>query len=223
MILVHHLENSRSQRVLFLLEELGLEYDLKHYRRHPKTMLGPESLHKVHPLGKSPIIQDGDRVVAESGAIIDYVLDVYGDGRLVPEAPSDDHLRYRYWMHYAEGSLMPLVVMKLVFDRLSGPPMPLFLRPAAFAISRGVISTFVGPRLDQNLVFIEGELGQSPWFAGSELTAADIQMSFPLEAALTRVPRPERFPKIRSFVERFQALPAYQRALERGGPYAYAL
>jgi glutathione S-transferase len=221
MITVHHLEDSRSQRVLWLLEELGLDYEIRRYERDPETMLGPESLKRVHPLGKSPVIEDDGRVVAESGAIIEYLVQRHGDGRLAPPAGTDEHLRYTYWLHYAEGTLMPLFVMGLVFERLSGPPMPLLLRPVGGLIGAGVRKSFIEPRLGENLAFIEDELGRSTWFAGEELSGADVQMSFPLEAAASRG-GVDDYPRIRAFVERVHARPAYRRALERGGPYSYA-
>lgn len=221
MITVHHLEDSRSQRVLWLLEELGVDYEIKLYKRDPKTMLGPESLKQIHPLGKSPVLEDDGRAIAESGAIIDYLVEHYGDGRLIPPAGSDERLAYTYWLHYSEGSLMPLMLLKLIFDRLAYPPMPLVMRPAAALIAMGVKGKFVAPRLKDQLDFIEGELAKSTWFAGDEFTAADIQMSFPLEAAVARNAIGEDRPNIRNFVKTIHARPAYQRALERGGPYAY--
>lgn len=221
MITVHHLEDSRSQRVLWLLEELGVDYEIKLYKRDPKTMLGPESLKQIHPLGKSPVLEDDGRAIAESGAIIEYLVEHYGDGRLIPPAGSDERLAYTYWLHYSEGSLMPLMLLKLIFDRLAYPPMPLVMRPAAALIAMGVKGKFVAPRLKDQLDFIEGELAKSTWFAGDEFTAADIQMSFPLEAAVARNAIGEDRPNIRNFVKTIHARPAYQKALERGGPYAY--
>lgn len=221
MITVHHLEDSRSQRVLWLLEELGVDYEIKLYKRDPKTMLGPESLKQIHPLGKSPVLEDDGRAIAESGAVIDYLVEHYGDGRLIPPAGSDERLAYTYWLHYSEGSLMPLMLLKLIFDRLAYPPMPLVMRPAAALIAMGVKGKFVAPRLKDQLDFIEGELAKSTWFAGDEFTAADIQMSFPLEAAVARNAIGEDRPNIRNFVKTIHARPAYQKALERGGPYAY--
>lgn len=222
MIVVHHLEDSRSQRVLWLLEELDLAYEIRHYKRDPDTMLAPDSLRQVHPLGKSPVIEDDGRVVAESGAIIEYLVGRYGEGRLIPAADSDDRLRYTYWLHYAEGSLMPLLLLKLIFDRLSQPPMPLLLRPVAGLIAKGVTKSFVTPRLDQHLDFLESELARSTWFAGEELSGADIQLSFPLEAAASRAGLGDSRPRLKDFVERVHARPAYRRALERGGPYSFA-
>ncbi len=222
MITVHHLENSRSQRVLWLLEELGLEYRIKRYERDPATMMGPNTLKKVHPLGKSPVIKDQGKVIAESGAIIEYLIGHYGDGRLIPPPGSDERLAYTYWLHYAEGSLMPMLLLKLVFDRFAHPPMPLVMRPVAAVIAVGVKAKFVTPRLNEHLDFIEAELGKSVWFAGDRLTGADIQMSFPLEAAVARGAVGDDRPNIRAFVERVHERPAYQEALKRGGEYDYA-
>ncbi len=219
MITVHHLENSRSQRVLWLLEELGLSYDIRHYKRDRKTMLAPPELREVHPLGKSPVITDGRTTVAESGAIIEYLLDAHGGGRLRPETGSDDFLRYRYWLHFAEGSAMPPLLMKLVFDRVRGAPMPFFVKPIARAIADKVTTGFIAPNLRAQLDFMEAELSARAWFAGQAFTAADVQMSFPLEAAAARGGLDERYPKLRDWLARIHARPAYRRALERGGPY----
>jgi glutathione S-transferase len=222
MVTVHHLEDSRSQRVLWLLEELGVEYEIELHKRDPRTMLGPDSLRQIHPLGKSPVVEDGERSIAESGAIIEYLVGQYGNGRLIPAEGSDERLAYTYWLHYAEGSLMPMMLLKLIFDRLAHPPMPLVMRPAAALIALGVKGKFITPRLKDQLDFIEGELAKSTWFAGDKFTAADIQMSFPLEAAEARGAIGEDRPRIRQFVTRIHSRPAYKRALERGGPYAYA-
>ena len=219
MILVHHLNNSRSQRVLWLLEELGLAYDIKHYQRDPDTMLAPPSLRQVHPLGKSPVITDGEFTLAESGAIIEYLVDRYGAGRFVPPAGSPERLRYVYWLHYAEGSAMPVLLLKLIFDRIPKAPMPFFVRPIAKGIASKVMTGFIEPRLKLHLDYMEGELGKSTWFAGNEFTAADIQMSFPLEAATARGGLDAARPRLMAFLERIHARPAYQRALERGGKY----
>lgn len=219
MITVHHLENSRSQRILWLLEELELPYQIKRYARDPKTMLAPPELAAVHPLGKSPVITDGDVTVAESGAIIEYLVTRHGGGRLVPPAESTDRRRYTYWLHYAEGSLMPLMVMTLVFSRLNKPPMPRLMRPIAGAIAGGVQSRWLSPQIASHLAFIKGELAATGWFAGPTLTAADIQMSFPLEAAAARGGLDSRHPAIRDFLERVHARPAYRAALDKGGPY----
>ncbi|HEY0818232.1 MAG TPA: glutathione S-transferase [Rhizobacter sp.] len=222
MITVHHLNNSRSQRVLWLLEELGLPYEIKHYQRDPKTMLAPESLRQVHPLGKSPVITDDGVTVAESGAIIEYLVERYGNGRLVPPAGSPEKLRWRYWMHFAEGSAMPPLLMKLVFTTIERTKMPFFVKPIAKAISQKVQATVVDPNLTRQLDFMEAELGKSEWFAGNDFSAADIQMSFPLEASAQRAWLDASRPKLMAFLKRIHARPAYQRALERGGPYSFA-
>jgi glutathione S-transferase len=219
MIIVHHLNNSRSQRVLWLLEELGLDYEIKPYQRDPKTMLAPPSLKAVHPLGKSPVITDGDNTIAESGAIIEYLVQQYGDGRLVPAAGSKDRLRYTYWLHYAEGSAMPPLLMKLIFGRLDRPPMPALLRPLARSIANGVQRNYIDPQLKTHLDFLEAELGKSTWFAGEEFSAADIQMSFPLEASQSRGGLDASRPRLSAFLQRIHARPAYQRAIEKGGKY----
>jgi glutathione S-transferase len=222
MIVVHHLNNSRSQRILWLLEELGLEYEIKKYQRDPKTMLAPPELRAVHPLGKSPVITDGEATVAESGAIIEYLIGKYGAGRLAPPAGTPERLHYTYFLHYAEGSAMPPLLLKLVFDRVESGPAPFFVKPIARAIAGKVKDTFILPQLRQHLAFLEGELGKRAWFAGSEFSAADIQISFPLEAAASRAGLDRQYPKLQAFLERIHARPAYQRALERGGKYDYA-
>ena len=222
MIVVHHLENSRSQRVLWLLEELGLAYEIQHYQRNPKTMLAPPELMQVHPLGKSPVITDGDTVVAETGAIVEYLLDQYGEGRLRPEPGTPEHLRYRYWLHFAEGSAMPPLLMKLVFDSINTAPMPFFVKPVARAIGKKVMDLLVWPNLKRQFDFMEAELGRSTWFAGSRISAADIMMSFPLEAAAQRAGLDASRPKLKAFLERIHKRAAYQRAIERGGPYDFA-
>lgn len=218
MIIVHHLNNSRSQRVLWLLEELGAEYEVKRYERNPKTMLAPPELRKVHPLGKSPVITDGDLAVAESGAIIEYLCERYGSG-MAPAPGTPERLRYTYFLHYSEGSAMPPLLLKLVFDRIENGPVPFFIKPVARAIARRAKSSFVQPQIDQHLAFLESELAQREWFAGAEFSAADIQMSFPLEAAAARAGLDARHPRLLAFLERIHARPAYQRALERGGKY----
>jgi glutathione S-transferase len=220
MIVVHHLENSRSQRVLFMLEELGLEYEIIRYARDPDTQLAPPELARIHPLGHSPVITDGARTVAESGAILEYLAETYGGGRFVPPAGTEDRLRYTYFMHFAEGSAMPWLLLKLVFTTLPRKA-PLLLRPLVSAISSGVNQKLVEPQLRSIFGFLEGELAERDYFAGGEFTAADVQMSFPLEAAASRMDM-GRYPRLARYVERLHARPAYGRALERGGPYAYA-
>jgi glutathione S-transferase len=223
MIVVHHLNNSRSQRVLWLLEELGLEYEIKAYQRDRKTMLAPPELRAVHPLGKSPVITDqradGDITLAESGAILEYLAERYGAGRLAPAVAAPERLRYTYWMHFAEGSAMPPLLMKLVFDRIRSAPMPFFVRPIARSIADRALNAFVGPNLERNLDFMESELAKSEWFAGPRFSAADIQMSFPLEAARVRGGLDEKRPRLMAYLEKIHSRPAYLRALERGGKY----
>jgi glutathione S-transferase len=219
MITVHHLNNSRSQRVLWLLEELELPYEIKRYERDPKTMLAPPSLRKVHPLGKSPVITDGEMTVAESGAIVEYLVDRYGNGRLRPALGTPEHLRYTYWLHYAEGSAMPPQVLNLVFDTIDKTPMPFFVRPIARSITKRVKSSFINPQITLHLDYMEAEIGKSTWFAGNEFTAADIQISFPLEVAVAQGNLSASRPKLVAFLKSIHARPAYQHALERGGDY----
>ena len=219
MLIVHHLNNSRSQRILWLLEELGLEYEIKRYERDKKTMRAPPELRSVHPLGKSPAITDGDVTVAESGAIIEYLVERYGKGRLIPAAGTPERLRYIYWLHFAEGTAMPPLVMTLVFNRLETGPMPFFVKPIAKKISATVKNSFLNPEITQQLNFMETEIAKTGWFAGAEFSASDIQMSFPLEAAASRGGLSASHPKLIDFLERIHARPAYQRALKRGGPY----
>jgi glutathione S-transferase len=220
MITVHHLNNSRSQRVLWLLEELDLPYEIVHYQRDPKTMLAPPALRAVHALGKSPVVVTDDGLtLAESGAIVETVIERYGSGRLAPAAGSPEALRYRYWLHYAEGSAMPPLLMKLVFDRIENSKMPFFAKPIARSIAAKAKAGFVTPNIASHLDFMEGELGKSEWFAGDAFTGADIQMSFPVEAAAVRGGLDASRPRLMAYLERIHARPAYQRALERGGPY----
>ena len=218
MIVVHHLNNSRSQRVLWLLEELGLPYEIKRYERE-RSGLAPKSLQAVHPLGKSPVITDDGVTLAESGAILEYLVDRHAKGRLAPEPGTPERLRYTYWMHYAEGSAMPPLVMKLVFDRIESGPMPFFVKPVARGIAARVKDSYLAPQIKRHLDFMEGSLADHPWFAGPEFSAADIQMSFPIEAAAARAGLDKSRPRLTDFLARIHARPAYQRALERGGPY----
>ena len=222
MICVHHLNNSRSQRVLWLLEELALPYELVCYARHPTTMLAPAALKQVHPLGKSPVLTDGERVLAESGAILEYLVATYGNGRLAPALGTPDHLDYTYWLHYAEGSLMPLLLLKLIFDALEeGRATPWLMRPLTRSLGRRLKRLLVDRQLHDHLAYIEAHLQGRSWFAGAALTAADVQMSFPLEAALARTSAAHH-PNIAAALARMQARPAYARALVRGTPYALA-
>ncbi len=222
MIVLHHLENSRSQRVLWLLEELGLPYELRLYKRDPKTMFAPPELKQVHALGKSPVISDGDIVVAESGAIVEYLLDAHGQGRLRPAAGTPERRQFTYWLHFAEGSAMPILLVKLVFDKVRSAPVPFFVKPVLKAVAGQVDKSFVRPNLERQFAFMEAELQQRKWFAGSEFSAADIQMSFPLEAAAQRAGLDERYPALKGWLKRIHARQAYQRALKAGGPYDFA-
>ena len=218
MITVHHLENSRSQRVLWLLEELGLAYTVKRYARDPATMLAPRELRAVHPLGKSPVIEAGGQVVAETGAIVEF-LTARAGGALVPPPGSAERARYTYFLHYAEGSAMPPLLLKLVFSRLA-PGSPALLRPLVRAIAEKVTGGFVDPELRRHAEYWEAELAGRPFFCGDAFTAADIMMSFPLEAFAAR--GTGAGPKVTDWLARIHARPAYGRALERGGAYAYA-
>jgi glutathione S-transferase len=220
MIVVHHLNNSRSQRVLWLLEELGVAYEVKRYERDAATMLAPPELLAIHPLGKSPVITDGDKVLAETGAIIDYIIDTYGQGRLIPPAGSAERLRYTYWLHYAEGSAMTPLLLKLVFTALPARA-PGLLRGLVKAVAAKAQAGFVDPQLKSHIDYWDAELSKAEWFAGPAFTAADIMMSFPLEAGAARAGAASR-PKVAAFLERIHARPAYRKALERGGPYNYA-
>lgn len=219
MVTVHHLDNSRSQRILWLLEELRLPYEIRRYERNPKTMLAPPELKKVHPLGKSPVITDGNEVYAESAAILEYLADTYDkEGRFQPQPGSPEYRRFRYWMHYAEGSLMPPLLLSLVFNRIPKGPLPFFLKPIVKGICETVQKSFVNPQIKTHLDFIEAELGRADFLAGSNLSLADIQMSFPLEAAEARASL-DNYPRVRNFLKLIRSRPAYQRALEKGGPF----
>ncbi len=219
MITVHHLDSSRSQRILWMLEELGLSYEIRHYKRNPATMQAPAELRAIHPLGKSPVITDGDKTIAESGAILEYLAETYGAGRFTPAPGTPERLRYTYFMHYAEGSLMPLLFLKLLFNRLPGR-VPWPMRPVARMISGGADKTLIMPQFATHFAFLEGELGKRDWFAGDIFSAADVQMSFPLDAASARAGLGDRFPKLQGFLDRIHARPAYKRALEQGGAFA---
>ncbi len=220
MITLHHLNNSRSQRILWILEELKTPYDITFYERDKVTILAPKELKKIHALGKSPVITDGDITVAESGAIIEYLVQTYGKD-LYPQPGTSEHRQYTYWMHYAEGSLMPQMLIKLIFDKVKNSPMPFFIKPIARMIANKVLDSYAGPNIKTNLAFIEEHLSQQPWFCGDTLTGADIQMSFPLEAIIAREGG-SNYPNIAAYVRKFQTRPAYQKALEAGGEYDYA-
>jgi glutathione S-transferase len=219
VITVHHLNASRSQRVLWLLEELGVPYEIIKYERDPKTMLAPKALEAIHPLGKSPVITDGGRTIAESGAILEYLVETYGEGRLIPArgTPAFDH--YRYFMHYAEGSLAPFLLLKLVFHKVKTAPLPFFVKPIAKQIAAKVSAQYIDPNLARHLAFLDAHLAQHTWFAGDELTAADIQMSYPAEGAVARAGDLGPTKRLAELVTRMKARPAFQRAAERGGGY----
>ena len=220
MIIVHHLNNSRSQRVLWLLEELGIAYEVKRYQRDAKTMLAPPELRKVHPLGKSPVITDGDITVAESGAIVEYLLDAYDTaGRFRPPAGTEARRRFTYWLHYAEGSAMPPLLLSLIFGRLPKSPMPFFVKPIVKGVAQKARERFIEPQLRNHLAYMEGEMAGRSWFAGDAFSGADIQMSFPLEAFAARGGLDASKPHLWAWLQRIHARPAYAKALEVGGPY----
>lgn len=219
MLTVHHLEHSRSQRILWLLEELGVSYEIQRYARDPKTRLAPQSLKAVHPLGKSPVITEDGTTVAETGAIIEYLLDRHAAGRFRPAPDTPEFQQYRYWLHAAEGSVMPLLVMKLVFGATTQKPVPFFIRPITRAVAGQVGKAFIDPGIEACLQLMEQTLGEHEWFAGDELTGADFIMSFPVEAATVRAAQAGEYPNLHAFLDRLRARPAYQAALERGGPY----
>ncbi len=220
MLTLHHLNNSRSQRILWCLEELGLDYEIKRYERDPVTIRAPQSLKNVHALGKSPVITDGDKVIAESGAIIEYLLTRDAKQRFIPK-DEQGLIDYRYWLHFSEGSLMPPLVMRLVFEKMKTSPMPFFVKPIAKGIADKVLKTFVMPEVRSMLEYINDWLAEREWFAGNELSGADFQMSFPLEASMARGLVDDRYPHIRRYVSDFQDRPAYLRALDKGGDYDY--
>jgi glutathione S-transferase len=224
MITLHHLETSRSQRVLWLLEEAGLPYEMVRYQRDPKTRLAPAALKAVHPLGTSPVITDGGITVAESGAILEYLAETYGADAaatlpgLLPRPGTPEHRQCRFWMHYAEGSLMNWLVMKLVFTTIPTQPMPFFVRPIARALCGKVQAALIDPNLTTALDFMEQHLAHHAWFAGDQLSLADFQMSFPVEAALSRASAQASHPHLQAWRDKVAARPAWQRALDKGGP-----
>lgn len=219
MLIVHHLENSRSQRILWLLEELGIDYEIKRYGRDKETSLAPPELTEIHALGKAPVIVDDRITVAESGAIIEYLVHTYDDGRLHPAAGSPDWRTYIYWMHYAEGTFMPLMIISLILGRIETAPMPFFVKPVAKGIAGKVRAGYLDANVKRNLEFMEETLSQSKWFCGEQFTAADVQMSFALEAAEVRTNLDEAYPHLAEFLRAARARPAYKAALDRGGHY----
>ena len=220
MITVHHLNNSRSQRVLWLLEELGVLYEVKRYERDKTTMLAPPELKAIHPLGKSPVISDQGQTIAETGAIVEYLIERYGKGYLIPPPGTNERLRYTYWLHYAEGSAMTPLLLKLIFTRLPDNA-PVLLRGLVKTISAKANARLADPQIRTHLDYWDSELSKAEWFAGQEFTAADIMMSFPLEAAAARAGAKSK-PMVKAFLDRIHARRPYQDALRKGGPYDYA-
>ncbi|MFT5533385.1 MAG: glutathione S-transferase [Burkholderiaceae bacterium] len=224
MLTVHHLDTSRSQRILWLLEELGIPYEIKRYQRNKITRLAPPELKAIHPMGKSPVITDGGITVAESGAIVEYLVETYGDkgtgdmAMLQPRQGTPEHRECRFWMHFAEGSLMNWLVMKLVFTSIPTQPMPFFVRPIARKLCEQVQLKLIDPNLATAMGYMEQHLTKHAWFAGDQLTMADFQMSFAVEAALSRAGGGKQFPALMAYKKKMNARPAYQRAIVKGGP-----
>ena len=222
MLVLHHLERSRSRSFLWLFEELGLDYEIKEYKRNPKTFRAPPELRKIHPLGKAPIVTDGDVVLAESGAIIDYVLATYGEGRLQPESGTEAARQLRYFLYYAEGSLMPPLLLRLIFDKVQEAKMPFLVKPVINGIVKKVNQAFIEGEMTLHTEFLETTLSKHTWLTGDMFTAADIAMNYPVESLVARGRRPESETKhLRAFLERARERPAYQRALERGAGEAF--
>jgi len=218
MLTIHHLENSRSHRVVWLLEELGLQYEIHRHRRDAESSFAGPDLWAAHPLGKAPVLCDGTATFAESGAILEHLVEAYGHGRLAPAPGTPERARYRYWMHAAEGSVMPLLVMKLLFARVEARA-PLLARPFARAISRRVDETYITPNIGAIVDFMEAELSRSTWFAGNEFSAADVQMGYVIEAAEARGVIHDKHTRLRAFIDRSRSRPAYRAAIEKGGPF----
>ncbi|GAB4174502.1 MAG: glutathione S-transferase [Wenzhouxiangellaceae bacterium] len=218
MIIVHHLEQSRSRRVVWMLEELGVEYRVRRYKRDPETRLAPPELKKVHPLGKAPVIRDGDHTLAESAVILEYLARRYGDGQWAPEPDAPNYWAFQYWMHYAEGSLMPPLLLKLVISTLRQPPVPFLVRPITARAADEIDRRFTDRQIELHFSHVNAHLEKQAWFAGDRISAADIQMSFPLEAALEAgTVSAEDYPAVAAWIERIQARPAWQRAAKRAG------
>lgn len=217
MITLHHLDHSRSHRILWALEELGVPYDIVEHKRNPKTLLAGDSLKAIHPLGKAPVITEDGRTLAESGAILEHLAERHGGGRFAPARGTPDRDRYTYWMHYAEGSLMPYLVLALVAQRIKTAPVPFFVRPVVRGIGDKLMKTYVGLEIAKHLDYVETEIGRTPWFTGEEFSMADIQMSYPIEAATRRGGLDASRPNLWQWLQKIRARPAYQRAVERGG------
>lgn len=217
LVVVHHLNLSRSQRIVWLLEELAQPYEVKLYERDPQTLQAPASLRAVHPLGKSPVITDGELTLAESGAIVEYLAE-RAPSPLAPPVGSPDRARYLYWMHYAEGSLMPPLLVHLIFERLGKARVPFFIKPIMRRIAVQGQAAVSLPQLTRHADFVESELAARPWFAGEAFSAADIQMSYPLQVLERRLGIAGR-PHIQAWLRRIQDRPAYQRAQQRSGEF----
>lgn len=229
MLTIHHLNNSRSQRILWFLEELKAEsngkfdYQIKHYERDAKTMLAPNSLKQIHPLGKSPVITDGDLTIAETGAIVEYLVDTYADKHWRPQRGTQARNDYNYWLHASEGTYMPYMVMKLVFNKITQPPVPFIVRPVTKAVNAQVSKEFLDPNIERGLQHLERTLEGQDWLLGDTLTAADIMMSFPVEGAAVRFGLEKDYPNIHAYMQRFQSRETYKIGLEKGGPYQLGL
>ena len=217
MITVHHLNQSRSQRVLWALEELSLPYQIVRYQRD-KTMMAPATLRKIHPLGKSPVLEDNGLILAESGAILEYLQETYDPGSQMKPQDRELKQQYRFWLHYAEGSLMPLLLMKLVFASLGKPPVPFGLRTLGKVLGQGVEKAYLNRQLETHARFLESSLEKHRWFAGDHLSMADVQMSFPVFALLERGGI-DNLPRLQNWKKNVEMRPAWQRAIQQGGPF----
>lgn len=218
MITLHHLENSQSIRILWLLEELGLDYEFKMYDRDKTTFLAPDAYKRLSPLGTAPVITDGELVLPESNAIVDYILDTYGEGKLRPAVGTPERTRYLFWFHVAQGSFQPLLTTSFVFNALK-TRVPFILKPIIRSVIGRAEKLFLEPRLTALLKLIEADLGRSTWFAGEELTAADIVMGYCMEIAAVRAGMDRRYPNAQRFIEQMRSRPAYKAALERDGKF----
>ena len=207
MLTLHHLNDSRSQRILWLLEELGAPYEMKFYRRDAKTRLAPPELAAIHPLGKSPVMTDGDLKIAESGAIVDYLIRTYGKGRMMPKLGTAEYEAYNEWLHYAEGSAMLPLMLNLYVSRLKEAGAPLHPR--------------IDSEIANHLDYVDGALKGREFFVGDALTGADIQMSFVGEMADV-FERLGPFQNLSAWLSRMHARPAFQRSVEKGGAYRFA-
>jgi glutathione S-transferase len=217
-IIVHHLEKSRSQRILWLLEEIGLDYEIKEYKRDPKTIRAPKELRDIHPLGRSPVVTVDELVLVESGAILESLVERFAPDSLRPQPGSSEYLDFRYWMHYAEGSFMPPLLVSLIFGQLRDVKLPFFLKPVVKGIAGKVDAAYTHPEMLNHMSFVENALGQHSHFVGDSFSAADIQMGYPVEAALKRGAKLGDFPNMQRWLDTMKARPAYKRAEEKGGP-----